>query len=180
IQDLRERLSCTEWELVHGSGGTKIVLEDAWPRCERFASSSIFIYRIERRALLAHRVSESRPMQEDLTQVLNEIEDPELGIGIVDLGLIYGAEWSAKGIDVEFTTTSPTCPFREALLQQINDLLRHRFREAASIRVRLVLDPPWTLARLSENARKKLGWSRAATAPPAHSWSTFAHGPWKN
>jgi metal-sulfur cluster biosynthetic enzyme len=119
-------------------------------------------------------------MQEDLTHVLNEIEDPELGIGIVDLGLVYGAEWNAKGIDVEFTTTSPTCPFREALLQQINDILRLRFREAASIRVRLVLDPPWTLERLSENGRKKLGWSRSATASPAHSWSTFAHGHWKH
>jgi len=119
-------------------------------------------------------------MQEDLTQVLNEIEDPELGIGIVDLGLVYGAEWNAKGIDVEFTTTSPTCPFREALLQQINDILRHRFREAASIRVRLVLDPPWTLERLSENARKRLGRPRTATAPPARSWSTFARGPWEN
>ena len=126
--------------------------------------------------LLAHRVSESQRLQEDLTHVLNEIEDPELGIGIVDLGLVYGAEWNAKGIDVEFTTTSPTCPFREALLQQINDILRHRFREAASIRVRLVMEPPWTPGRLSENGRKKLGWSRTATASPA----TFARGPWKH
>jgi metal-sulfur cluster biosynthetic enzyme len=119
-------------------------------------------------------------MQSDLTDVLNEIEDPELGIGIVDLGLIYRADWNANGIDVEFTTTSPSCPFSDVLLQRINDVLRHRFREAASIRVRLVLDPPWTPERLNENARGKLGWANPATAWPAHFWSDFAHGPWKH
>ncbi len=119
-------------------------------------------------------------MQDDLTQVLNEIEDPELGIGIVDLGLIYRADWNVKGIDVEFTTTSLSCPFKDALLQQINDTLRHCFREAASIRVRFVLDPPWSPERLSENGRRKLGWPRAASGSPAHSWSDFACGPWKN
>ena len=119
-------------------------------------------------------------MQEDLTRVLNEVDDPELGIGIVDIGLIYRADWNAKGIDVEFTTTSPSCPFSEVLLQRINDILRHRFREAASIRVRIVLDPPWTLERLSANARRKLGWARASTASPAHFCSDFARGRWKN
>jgi len=108
-------------------------------------------------------------MQEDLTDVLNEIDDPELGIGIVDMGLIYRAEWNAKGIDVEFTTTSPSCPFEEILFQDINDILSHRFHEATSIRVRLVLDPPWTLERLSENARRKLGWTRTEDESSAHS-----------
>jgi len=125
-------------------------------------------------------VNVSHKMQEDLTRVLNEIDDPELGIGIVDLGLIYRADWNARGIDVEFTTTSPSCPFVEALLQRINDILRHRFREAASIRVRLVLDPPWTLERLSKNARRKLGWAPTATKSPAHFCSDFARSPWKN
>ena len=96
-------------------------------------------------------------MQSDLTDVLNEIEDPELGIGIVDLGLIYRADWNANGIDVEFTTTSPSCPFSDVLLQRINDVLRHRFREAASIRVRLVLDPPWNQSLMSLAAQLQLG-----------------------
>jgi metal-sulfur cluster biosynthetic enzyme len=48
-----------------------------------------------RGALLARRVSYQ--MQEDMTHVLNEIEDPELRIGIVDLGLVYRADWNAKG-----------------------------------------------------------------------------------
>lgn len=104
-------------------------------------------------------------MQQDLVSALNEIDDPELGIGIVDLGLIYRADWNASGIEVEFATTSPTCPFGDLLLRQIDAILRHRFREAASIRVRRVFDPPWTLERLSEQARARLDWARATAAP---------------
>jgi metal-sulfur cluster biosynthetic enzyme len=125
-------------------------------------------------------VNVSYNMQNDLTHILNEIDDPELGIGIVDMGMVYRADWNAKGIDVEFTTTSASCPFAESLLQQINDLLRHRFREAASIRVQLVMDPPWTVERLSDNARRKLGWPETATEPRAHLCSDWAPAPWKN
>ena len=96
-------------------------------------------------------------MHEDLVSALNEIEDPELGIGIVDLGLVYRAEWSANGIEVDFTTTTPTCPFGDTLLALIDELLRRRFREAASIRVRLVrrsgLDPGAAQRRRPAEAR---------------------------
>lgn len=128
----------------------------------------------------AHRVNVSHNMQNDLAHILNEIEDPELGIGIVDMGMVYRADWNATGIEVEFTTTSASCPFAEAMLQQINDILRHRFREAASIRVRLVQDPPWTVERLSDNARRKLGWPESATEPSAHFCADVAPDPSKH
>lgn len=97
-------------------------------------------------------------MQKDILLALNTIEDPELGVGIVDLGLVYLADWTAKGIEVEFTTTTPSCPFGEQIFDQIADVLRRRFGEAASIRLRLVRDPPWTLERMTDNARRRLGW----------------------
>jgi metal-sulfur cluster biosynthetic enzyme len=46
-------------------------------------------------------------MQGDLERALNEVDDPELGIGIVDLGLIYRAKRTPTGIEVDFTTTVP-------------------------------------------------------------------------
>jgi metal-sulfur cluster biosynthetic enzyme len=122
----------------------------------------------------------SRTMKEDLIHVLNEIEDPELGIGIADMGLVYRAEWSAKGIDVEFTTACTSCPFSEALLHRINDILRHRFREVSSICVRLVFLPRWTPNRLSEGARKKLGWARTAPPSPARFEAQFRRDTWIN
>ncbi len=98
-------------------------------------------------------------MQEDLERALNEVEDPELRIGIVDLGLIYRAEWTKTGIEVDFTTTVPSCPYAELLHEQLDSILRKRFREASVVLVRFVLDPPWKLDRLTEKARKTLGWA---------------------
>ena len=100
---------------------------------------------------------------------MNEITDPELGIGIVDLGLVYRAEWTPIGINVEVTMTVPSCPYSETILQGIEEILERRFGEAASINVRLVWYPPWTPGQLTEAARQKLGWgSRYSTnsSPP--------------
>jgi metal-sulfur cluster biosynthetic enzyme len=101
-------------------------------------------------------------MQEDLERALNDVDDPELGIGIVDLGLIYRAEWTEAGIEVDFTTTVPSCPYAAFLREKIDTVLRERFR-GASILVRLVFDPPWNLDRLTEKGRETLGWSPSTT-----------------
>jgi metal-sulfur cluster biosynthetic enzyme len=119
-------------------------------------------------------------MQDDLAHVLNEVEDPELHIGIVDMGMIYRADWSATGIEVEFTTTSAACPFAETMLQQINNILRHHFREATSIRVRLVRDPPWTVERLTDSARRQLGWPESGADPSGHFCVDVAPASWKH
>jgi metal-sulfur cluster biosynthetic enzyme len=105
-------------------------------------------------------------MQEDLLAALNEIEDPELGIGIVDLGLVYRADWTEAGIDVEFTITAPSCPFGESFTRQVEQTLQQRFGEAASIRVKLVSEPPWTADRMTEAARRKLGFTREPIRSP--------------
>jgi metal-sulfur cluster biosynthetic enzyme len=104
-------------------------------------------------------------MHDDLFHILNEVEDPELGIGIIDLGLVHRAQWAATGIEVDFTTTVASCPYAASLQKQIEAILHDRFREASSILVRLVFDPPWTLARLSDNARHALGWARSSKTP---------------
>lgn len=106
----------------------------------------------------------SAKMDADILRVLNEVEDPELHIGVVDVGLIYRAQWTETGIEVDVTTTVPSCPFAASLRRQIDRVLRERFREASSISVRLVGDPPWAFDRLSEQARWALGWAAAGDA----------------
>ena len=101
-------------------------------------------------------------MNDDILGVLNEIEDPELGIGIVDVGLVYRADWTSAGIEVDITTTVPSCPFATSLREQVHRILRERFNETSSVRVRLVSDPPWVLGRMSEHARQALGWAESA------------------
>lgn len=103
-------------------------------------------------------------MDDDILRVLNEVEDPELRIGMVDMGLIYRAEWTVTGIEVDVTTTVSSCPFAASLCEQIDIILRERFREALGVKVQLVFDPPWALDRLSSNARQILGWDPSNTS----------------
>ncbi len=97
-------------------------------------------------------------MNQDVRESLRDVIDPELGIGIVDLGLVYRADWTAEGIAVEMTMTTPSCPLGEMLLREVEQKLRTQFAEAKAIRVDLVWDPPWSPARISEQGRRELGW----------------------
>lgn len=103
-----------------------------------------------------------KQMNDDILSILNEIEDPELCIGIVDVGLVYRAEWTEAGIEVDITTTVPSCPFAKSLRDQVERILRERFTETSAVRVRLISDPPWVLGRLSTRARQALGWTELA------------------
>ena len=111
------------------------------------------------------RAHANEAMNDDILFTLNDVIDPELGISIVDLGLVYRAAWSPRGIEVALTMTTPSCPWEEILVRKAEQALRGRFRETAKIRVELVWEPPWSPERISEQGRRKLGWSTAAASP---------------
>ncbi len=99
-------------------------------------------------------------MDEDaLLDALRSVEDPEAGMNIVELGLVYGVEASGAGAKVRMTMTSPTCPLGDYLTDAVRDALRARFPELEQVDVELVWDPPWTPERMSEGARSFFGWS---------------------
>jgi len=83
--------------------------------------------------------------------------DPEIGINIVDLGLVYRAEYGPQGIQVALTLSTPSCPLSEMVVEEVREVLQANFAEAAAIQVELVWDPPWTPDRMSEVARQLLG-----------------------
>lgn len=97
----------------------------------------------------------------DIVEPLKAVIDPELGINIVDLGLVYRAERTARGIEVALTMTSPACPVGEMLVEDAKAALQARFAEAPAIHVELVWEPPWSIDRMSEAAKLHLGWSKA-------------------
>lgn len=93
----------------------------------------------------------------DILLALKDVLDPELGLNIVDLGLVYRAEWTREGIVVEMTMTTPTCPIGEMMTEQAEIALRRQFPDAASIRVHLLWDPPWSPDLMTEEGRRLLG-----------------------
>lgn len=89
-------------------------------------------------------------------QKLNEVIDPELGIGIVDLGLIYNVKVSKEAILVDMTLTTPNCPMAGILPDMVRQKLRTEFPKE-SMEVNLVWSPAWTQELISENGRMFLG-----------------------
>ena len=96
-------------------------------------------------------------MNDAILAALKTVIDPELGINIVDLGLVYHAASTANGIDIELTMTTPACPLGEMITEEIKLVLRDRFPDTPDVRVELVWDPPWSPELMSEESRRQLG-----------------------
>ena len=94
---------------------------------------------------------------DDVLQVLRSINDPELGINIVDLGLVYRAERTPDRLDVAITLTTPSCPLGEMMLEETRYALEQHFPDGPPVHVELVWEPPWTRDRMSDAARQLLG-----------------------
>ena len=102
------------------------------------------------------------PIPEDkIREALKVVVDPELFVNIIDLGLVYdvkiGEEAEGKSnVVVEMTMTSPACPAGPQLLSQSQDALK-RLEGVGEVDVKLVMEPPWTPDRMTEEARDQLG-----------------------
>lgn len=96
-------------------------------------------------------------MNNDVLEALKGVADPEIGVDIVDLGLVYRAEHGPEGIEVALTLSTPSCPLSEMIVEEVREALHARFAGAPTIKVELVWDPPWTPERMSEAARRLLG-----------------------
>ncbi len=90
-------------------------------------------------------------------EALKSVEDPEMGVNIVDLGLVTQVEASPKVIRVDFTLTFPGCPAGEVIRRDIVTVLFATFG-IANVEANLVWEPRWSPARMSEEARLELGY----------------------
>lgn len=96
--------------------------------------------------------------QKKLFDQLKEVLDPELGISIADLGLVYDIKQVAKDrIEVLMTLTSMGCPLFELMEKPIKEQLA-KLPGIKSIKVNLTFDPPWTPDKMSKDAKVKLGF----------------------
>ena len=91
---------------------------------------------------------------------LREVVDPEVGIDIVELGLVYAIEITRGRVRVDMTMTTPACPSGPQLRDDAAHAIRMALPEAREIDVRLVWEPPWTPDRMSSSAKKRLGWGK--------------------
>ena len=92
--------------------------------------------------------------KEKILQSLKKIVDPELGINIVDLGLIYkiDIDQKKKTVKVVMTLTTPFCPFNNYLIEQVKDTLNNF--KFGKVNLQLTFDPPWNPSMMSPELKK--------------------------
>lgn len=88
---------------------------------------------------------------------LHDVIDPELGVNVVDLGLIYGTEIDGRHVHVLMTLTTPGCPMSGTITRDAERRLE-RVDGVRTVHVELVWDPPWRPDRMTEEGKRQLGW----------------------
>ena len=86
---------------------------------------------------------------------LKDVNDPELNISIVDLGLVYKVEVIKNEVVITMTLTTIGCPLFSLIEQEIYNKL-HTIG-ISNVKITLTFDPPWTMEKMSEKAKAKLG-----------------------
>jgi len=98
-----------------------------------------------------------KDLEERVLGALKKVLDPELGINVVDLGLVRGIEiLDGPVIKIKMTMTAPGCPMTFFILGMAKKSVEEEIQEAKEVIVELVLDPPWTPLDLTEEGRRKL------------------------
>lgn len=92
----------------------------------------------------------------EVLEALKKVIDPEIGLNIVDLGLVYNVEVGEDSIEVEFTLTSPGCPLGDMITNDIKQVAAEA-TGMEKIETKLVWDPPWSVEFMSEEAKLDLG-----------------------
>jgi len=107
------------------------------------------------------------PTKEQVIEVLKTVNDPEIPVNIVDLGLIYDIEVSPQNdIGISMTLTAVGCPMHATISSEIEEKVK-TLPGVATCKVTIVWDPPWTPARMSQEAKLKLGFIEPEAAENA-------------
>jgi metal-sulfur cluster biosynthetic enzyme len=100
-------------------------------------------------------------MNERLWAALAEVQDPEMPINLVDLGVIYRLTESDGLVEVDLTFTAMGCPASDFILEDVRERLL-REDGVREVRINVVWNPPWTVARVTEAGRDALeSWGLA-------------------
>jgi FeS assembly SUF system protein len=104
-----------------------------------------------------HTGDENKSLDENIVEALRGVYDPEIPVNIYDLGLIYKVDISDTGaVNIEMTLTAPGCPVAETFPGTVEQTVES-VDGVTEAHVELVWDPPWTMEKMTEEARLELG-----------------------
>jgi metal-sulfur cluster biosynthetic enzyme len=98
----------------------------------------------------------TRPSVDEIREAIRPVEDPEIGIGVVDLGLIYRIENKGGSVEIDMTLTTPFCPLGPEMMSSVDRAVR-ALPGVRNVTVNLVFTPQWNPKTMaSEEARDAL------------------------
>ena len=100
------------------------------------------------------------PTKDEVVEALRQVEDPELGMDIVELGLLYDVEVEGPKVKVIHSLTSMGCPVGPMIQEEMHAVvaaLSPDVEDVEDVEIELTWDPPWTPDRMSEDAKFILG-----------------------
>jgi metal-sulfur cluster biosynthetic enzyme len=97
------------------------------------------------------------PTKEEIVEALRQVEDPELGMDIVELGLMYDIEVEGPKVHVTYTLTSMGCPVGPMIQEQIEEFAA-QVPGVEQVEAELTWSPPWSPEKMSEDAKFILGF----------------------
>lgn len=93
-----------------------------------------------------------------IQEALRTVIDPEIGVNIVDLGLIYETRIEEAMVTVTMTMTTPACPMTEMIVSDVKSSLQRASDRINAVNVDVVWEPPWVPEMISEQCRAQMGW----------------------
>lgn len=97
-------------------------------------------------------------LRQAIVDALTRVVDPEVAMTIVDVGLIYGVTVTDEKLHVLLTMTSAACPVTDLIVEEVETELDRVTPPELLIEVELVWEPPWSTDRMSERAKRFMGW----------------------
>jgi metal-sulfur cluster biosynthetic enzyme len=98
--------------------------------------------------------------EEQVYAALKKCMDPEIPVNVVDLGLIYGVKVAdGKDVDIKMTMTTRGCPLHDTLVSDVKRFVG-KVNGVGNIHVDIVWDPPWSLEKMNQDVREKLGFGK--------------------
>jgi metal-sulfur cluster biosynthetic enzyme len=91
---------------------------------------------------------------EAIAAALHRVIDPEMALGIVDLGLVYGVQAHGAEVHVRITMTSAACPVADLIVEDVVNEIQGALGGATHVQVEVCWDPPWGPERMSARARR--------------------------
>ncbi len=95
--------------------------------------------------------------EDDVTEALSNVIDPELGLDFVELGLVYDVEIDGATVNITFTLTTPACPIGPQVSEQMKEFVGE-LEGVEEVVPSMVFTPPWTPDKMSEDAKFALGY----------------------